>query len=352
MSHIIEKLYEKNLINPPQYVLKETQYLTMVGSIAYGCANTNDRDQISDIDIYGFCIPDKDIIFPHLRGEILGFGKQNKRFDQYQQHHIKDTQKEYDVTIYNIVKYFQLCMENNPNMIDSLFTPQRCVLFCSEIGNLVRENRKLFLHKGSFYKLKGYAFSQLYKMKNRSILELANLIREVDFSVEEILNWSNYSSNLIIKDRDKNRMGKIHELMQRLSRDYNLSKRLPSIVEYGYDLKFAYHIVRLLNQSEQILIEHDLDLEKNREQLKSIRRGEWTIRQIEDYFDKKEKDLESLYIKSDLEYSPNEEAIKQLLLNCLEMHFGSLYSVVENPKGIDILLSEFQDIINRVGNIS
>ena len=56
-------------------------------------------------------------------------------------------------------------MDNNPNMIDSLFVSQRCVLHCSPIGDLVRQNRKLFLHKGIFFKLKGYSYSQLHKMR-------------------------------------------------------------------------------------------------------------------------------------------------------------------------------------------
>jgi len=105
MSHIIKKLIEKNLINPPSYVNNGLMYLTIVGSVAYGVANTNDKKSMSDIDLYGMCIPQKDMVFPHLRREILGFGRQLKRFDQYQQHHIKDTktEKEYDVTIYSIV---------------------------------------------------------------------------------------------------------------------------------------------------------------------------------------------------------------------------------------------------------
>ena len=65
------------------------------------------------------------------------------------------------------------------------------------------------------------------------------------------------------------------------------------------DVKFLYHVVRLLNEAEQILMEGDLDLERNREQLKSIRKGEWTFDQIVKYFDKQtleifESDIERL----------------------------------------------------------
>ena len=67
---------------------------------------------------------------------------------------------------YNIVKFFQLVMENNPNMVDALFVPARCVLHCTALGNMVRDKRKSFLHKGAFQKFKGYAYSQLHKMSN------------------------------------------------------------------------------------------------------------------------------------------------------------------------------------------
>ena len=82
----------------------------MVGSVAYGVAQDT-----SDRDVYGFCIPPKDVVFPHLAGEIMGFGTHRRRFDQYQQHHIQDVDAaggsgvEYDVVIYSIVRYFQLC---------------------------------------------------------------------------------------------------------------------------------------------------------------------------------------------------------------------------------------------------
>lgn len=162
---LIEDLVNEKLISPPGFLANNTMYLTLVGSVAYGVSDVE-----SDQDIYGFCIPPKDILFPHLRGIIPGFGEQGERFDQYQEHHIKRPSNghEYDLSIYNIAKYFHLCMGNNPNMIDSLFTPQRCVLHCTKVGHMVRDNRKLFLHKGSWHTFKGYSYAQLHKARNKS----------------------------------------------------------------------------------------------------------------------------------------------------------------------------------------
>lgn len=286
-------LSEKNLITPPKWLPDNTMFEGMTGSIAYAAS-----DDASDMDIVGFCIPPKEVIFPHLSGEILGFGSQQQRFDVFQQHHIelKEHRKEIDLTIYNIVKFFQLAMENNPNMVDVMFLPRRCVLHSTGIYEHVRENRKLFLHKGSWSKFRGYAYSQLSKVKNGA-------------------NKSN-------------------------------PKRQASIDKYGFDVKFAYHIVRLVLEVEQILVHQDLDLECNGAILRSIRNGEWTLPDIEEWFASKEKMLEEVYHKSSLQYSPDENAIKKLLMESLEMHYGT----ISNAISIDVnqnLLNDIQQIINK-----
>jgi predicted nucleotidyltransferase len=292
---ILQSLAKKGLIKPPPFVAGGTQYETIMGSMAYGVAGES-----SDWDIYGFCIPPKDMVFPHLAGEIEGFGTQKKRFEQYQEHHIKDKSngREYDLNIYNIVKYFHLCMENNPNMIDSLFTPQMCVQHATKIANHARDNRKKFLHKGSWHKFKGYAYSQMHKMR--------------------------------IKEPDET------------------SVRYETIQKYGYDVKFAYHVVRLMNEVEQILIEGDLDLTRNSEQLKSIRRGEWKIEEIEQHFVAKETQLEQAYVNSKLPYKADEQVIKTILLECLEEHYGSLDGAIESSDHYKNLIRQVQQLLSKV----
>src|ERR1700753_3003830 len=109
MANVIDDLVQKKLIHPPAWLSTNVHYLTMMGSVAYGVSGDT-----SDIDLYGWCIPTKEIIFPHLAGEIFGFGSQKKRFNQWQEHHVKDPSamqgkgREYDLTVYNVVDYFQL----------------------------------------------------------------------------------------------------------------------------------------------------------------------------------------------------------------------------------------------------
>jgi predicted nucleotidyltransferase len=292
---LIERLHSKGLIKPPGFVIGGTQYLTVMGSQAYAVANDD-----SDMDIYGWCIPARDYVFPHLRGEIEGFGTKGNRFEQFQMHHIveKDYGKEYDLNIYNIVKYFQLVMDNNPNMIDSLFTHQQCVIKSTKVSDHVRDNRKIFLCKKAWHTFKGYAYAQMHKMK--------------------------------IKEPDPT------------------SVRYATIQKYGYDVKYAYHIVRLLNEVEQILNDQDLDLHRNNDQLKDIRAGNWKAEQIEEYFTMKEASLELAYNNSTLRNRPDEPAIKKILLECLEEYYGTLDGMIETADQYKTMLRQIQQIVSKV----
>ena len=140
----LQRLTDRGLVKPPRWLPGNVQYETIMGSVAYGVSSDT-----SDVDVYGWAIPPKEDIFPHLRGEVVGFGKQAKRFGVYQEHHVEDRDalaghgRTYDLTIFGIVKFFALAMENNPNVIDSLFTPATCVLHTTRVGTLVRENRRI-----------------------------------------------------------------------------------------------------------------------------------------------------------------------------------------------------------------
>lgn len=294
MSSIVERLTKRGLISPPRFIPTNVMYETVMGSVAYGVS-----DDMSDRDITGFCIPPKNLVFPHLAGEILGFGRHKERFKGYQKHHIMhpDEQVEYDLNIYSIVQYFYLCMECNPNMIDSLYTPRECVMHCTEVGNMVRDRRDLFLSKWAWHRFKGYSYSQLNKMRGKNV-------------------------------EPGSKRDKIRE-------------------RYGYDVKFAYHVVRLLYEAEMILNEGTIDLRRHREHLKSIRRGEFPKEAVIAWASEKEAALERAYETSKLQYEPDENAIKQLLLDCLEHHYGSLDGCIVRAGAAVDALRQILDLCER-----
>jgi len=300
---IIQDLEKKRLIHPPRWLSTNVHYLTIMGSQAYGVASVPIAGKVPDTDVYGVCIPPKDIVFPHLRGEIFGFGWQEpERFNQWQEHHILDQDahggkgQEWDFQIYSIVRYFQLCMQNNPNMIDSLFTPRNCVIHITRVGEIIRDNRHKFLSRHAWVKFRGYAQSQLAKLKSRK----------------------------------------------------PEGERAKIVAQYGYDVKFAYHTVRLLLEAEQILTEGDINLQRDKETLAAIRGGYWTVEDIVKFVSEKDLYLEGLFSKSNLPPKANEKEIRMLLLHCLEEHYGSLDACVVDPSWSTHTLREIDAILERV----
>src|SRR4029079_528647 len=126
----------------------------------------------------------------------------------------------------------------------------------------VRENRRLFLHKGAWPKFKGYAYSQLHKIATQQ----------------------------------------------------PEGRRAELVAEHGHDVKLAYHVVRLVGEVEQILTEGDIDLQRDNDRLKAIRRGEWPAARLRQWAADKEADLERAYAASTLPPAPDEDRLQTLLV--------------------------------------
>lgn len=273
-------LARAGLLTVPDWWDGAVAYEALMGSVAYGVAT-----DLSDRDLCGFCVPPPELVFPCLAGEIPGFGTPAPRFDQVQKHHIPDPDDPsgtVDVAIYSIVRYFHLAMENNPNILDSLFVPESCVAYAGAVGQRVRERRRTFLHRGAWVKFRGYAASQLHK--------------------------------LAIKNPEPG------------------SRRAELVAQHGYDVKFAYHVVRLLDEAEQILTVGDIDLQRDRERLRAIRRGEWSLEEIRAHAERKGAELDIALERSALPTGPDEPAIRDLLCECLEAQYGALPDFVRNGR--------------------
>ena len=260
---IIQQLKQQYNLNTPDFIPSSIVLEAIVGSEAYGCAG-----DFSDTDIVGICIPPEQIVFPHMNGYINGFGTPPPKFEQYQNNHIGGN---HDITVYNIVKFFNLCLNNNPNIIDVLFT-SRDFLSVNKIGEVIVRNRHKFLSKKCYTTFNGYAYAQLKKLNN-----INNKVSP---------------------------------------------KRLESIRKYGYDVKFAYHIVRLMLECEQLL-GGDLILDKDNEIYTSIRNGEWKKENIINFFEIKRRELKELRDMSCLPEKPDEKKIKEILTDCLLMYYSN-----------------------------
>lgn len=164
-SSLVPDEYQANLI-----------FLGQTGSTAYGVTTSS-----SDVDLFGVFVPTLDELFPHINGYIPGFGTQKKPKDCYVEHGIKMDCINVDLTLFSVVKFFNLAMENSPNVLEILYLDDYISL---KPFDYVLRHRDLFPHQDGIYsKFLGYAYSQVKKLNckdTKPAYHLARLLLQAD----------------------------------------------------------------------------------------------------------------------------------------------------------------------------
>lgn len=260
---ILKELKNAGLINCEDFVVRNSIFVALTGSVAYG-ASTN----VSDVDIFGITIPPEPYLRPAKYGEIEGFsvGKL-PRFDEYQQHHIAYDEAEYDCKIYSIVHFFQLAMNGNPNVIDALFTPANCVLHIDSIMQRILMKKDIFLSKQCYDRFRGFAYNHLKSMQH------------------------------IKAGRER-------------------------YCQFGYDVKDFSHVVRQLLGIIEILETGNYVLNKNAEEIIAIRNGKYNYFEAGIYGMELLKQAEIAKEKSQLREKPDFAEIKKMLVNAVDEFYS------------------------------
>lgn len=345
----LQDLERRGLINPPTWLTSNTCYLTRMGSMAYGVASGN-----SDQDIYGVCIPPRDYIFP--RNFIDGFDKKDLKFENWIQHHTSDKSAnggkgvEYDFSIHNITHYFNLVMSNNPHVLDSLFVRREHIIHITKMWEVVRDNRKIFLHKGVVHRMRGYAYNQLASARN-----CVEYVKEIRKFEEEygIPHSTTHKEAKEAKDPSLSswNLDKENYELYLLMWEKGLvkTKRFESQKIHNTDVKFLYHVFRLVDEAEFILNNFDLDLQEPSRvaKMKAIRSGELSYDQIAREFSEAESRLLSLYNSSKLPKEPDRKVIRNILLAVLEDHYGSLSEFAKTEDAEVEALKEIKLVLQK-----
>lgn len=249
----------------PKLVEDGLCYLATCGSIAYG---TNNED--SDIDLVGIYMPPKQYLYPQDYGFIQGFSEPQAIDEVCQVHHVYDEAgKEYDINIFNIIKFFKLAKQGNPNILDMIFVKPELHLFKNVVGKTIYEARSLFVSKDMYHKFRGMVKNHI--------------------------------------------MG--------LRKVKTVGRRAGLVDKFGYDTKDAGHAIRIQYALVSLLEYGTYEVDEKASLITDIRNGMYPVSQIEDLHRETDTYLEGLIKTSKIADHVNEVRIHQLLQHCIDIYY-------------------------------
>lgn len=239
------------------------------GSIAYG---TNVPE--SDTDLRG--------IYINPINEVLGIKKDSEEY----------VDNVNDITVYSLKKALNLLSQCNPNTIEILGLKPEHYLFKDEFGDLVLQNKSIFLSKKAIHTFGNYAKSQLNRLINKSgraadkvVSNEVRSLQKVSYELKKRIGVK----NLFVEEVDNrpvisiNEKLDIEDLMRIFSdfsvvhSDYKNSKRNNKAIEHNKLSKHMMHLIRLYMMGEDILSSGEIITyrEKEHDLLMSIRNGDY-----------------------------------------------------------------------------
>lgn len=100
-----------------------------------------------------------------IRGIYIMPESEKTLFRDHPQEIADDTQ---DVKFFELEKFMKLASENNPNVLELLFTPEDCIIYKDARMDILLENRHAFVSQKAFHSFSGYAFAQIQKAKGKN----------------------------------------------------------------------------------------------------------------------------------------------------------------------------------------
>ncbi|MGB0384076.1 MAG: nucleotidyltransferase domain-containing protein [Ardenticatenaceae bacterium] len=232
------------------------------GSIAHGLyVPSSDPNSTADKDTMAICVPPLEYYFG-----LKEYGSRDTK-------EIKSG--EWDIVIYTLQKFIKLLSKGNPNVLTLLWLDSEHYIKIKAAGQLLIDQRELFIGKHVYHSFTGYAYSQLKRMERH--------------------NFHGY-------------MGE---------------KRKRLVTQHGYDTKNAAHLIRLLRMGIEFIKDGDLQVTRpDAQELLHIKRGGWSLEQVKTEAQRLFEEAEQVYQDSKLPAQPDHEAVNQLLLDATRLELS------------------------------
>lgn len=266
--------------------------------------NNPDLEAVVGSHLYGVATPTSDL---DLRGFVVEPPNYLIGLHDFEQ-------KEFEVgdrTVYGLKKFFKILRVGNTNCLEVLFANKFTHL--TEFGQMVLDNRHLFISKAYYRAIRGFALAEWRKARAVSLA-----MEHQDKEEEDILTrlsgkyqLKRFELNDILDIIFLNREGDPRKEVS--STRFLGEKRKESVEKFGFSVKNAYHSIRLLDQGAELMRTGKITFPRpNCDELKKIRNGEVTIEELDVRFRELDKQLEIAAGKSNLPHSADMEAINDL----------------------------------------
>lgn len=229
------------------------------GSISHGTYRPNsDPNSIDDKDAIGIVVPPMEYYYG-----LEVYGSKGTRELKH---------GEWDIVFYELRKFIGLLEKGNPNVLSCLWLEPNMYMKLTEAGQYLIDNRSVFATKWCYPSFVGYAHGQLHRMT--------------------------------------------HSVCQ----GYMGEKRKQLVEKFGFDTKNAAHLIRILRMGIELLSTGSLQVHRpDAEEIVSIKRGEWTLAQVQGEADRLFKlSVESL-VRSSLPDEPDRERINQVCCEIMKL---------------------------------
>jgi predicted nucleotidyltransferase len=261
--------------------------------------------------LYGTNIPTSDLDYRGVVYEPLTAILGIQPFEQ------KEFPKPEDKVYYGLRKFVSLALQCNPNIIELLFAGDESITYKTEDWDYLVAYRDLFLNKHAIVKnFCGYALGQFKRMETHHRWMTGNTPTKPNpEDYGRVLNddgsesWTYFHLKNEYENKKKNWDTYSAWLANRNKIRHDLEEK------FGYDTKHGMHLVRLLQQGEELLKTGHLILPRpNAKELLEIRYGSMTYEQIDDYLTEKMEYLRNLEKSSNLPASSNYAKIEEMVM--------------------------------------
>jgi len=235
----------------------------VVGSTVHGTAV---KDGLEDLDLMAVVMEDMTA--------FAGFNATDTWTARTKPMGVRSEAGDVDWVGYGLRKYLSLALKGNPSILLALFVPPEYVREITAEGEAMRALAPAIVSKAAYMPFRGYMRQQ-------------------------------------------------HERLLGLRGQRNVTR--PELVEaYGYDTKYAAHVVRLWLQGEELLLTGRISLpmrEADRELCVKIRTGGFTLADVSQQIIATKQRLDTAFTASPLAERPNTSAVEQWMMSAYLDHW-------------------------------